>query len=137
MLYALSLGRRRFSTISTVHARFHTPWVAIVIHTAVAIPLALGGSFAKLAMLSAVARMTTYLVTSAAVPRLRSRSKGFRTPGLIVPVLGTLIALTLFLTLHLGHLIAAIIAMTVGAALWGLGDSTTADVDRSLSLEEN
>lgn len=136
MLYAISIGRRRYRAVSAVHSRFHTPWIAIVIHTGIAIPLALKGSFVTLAMLSTVARMTTYLVTAAAVPRLRPRSKGFRTPGWIVPALGTLIALTLFLTLHMGNLVAAIVALAVGALLWAFGDSSVEEIDRSLALEE-
>ncbi len=118
MLYALSLDRR-MPWISYVHPRFRTPSVAIVIHVTVATILALAGSFAKLAMLSAVARLTTYLFTCAAVPRLRKLSEGFRTPTLVVPVLGTLISLALFLTLDRPKLIAASIALVVGAVIWG------------------
>jgi APA family basic amino acid/polyamine antiporter len=118
MLYALSLDRPRLRSISYVHPRFRTPLVAIAIHTVVAIALALGGSFAKLAMLSAVARLTTYLFTCAAVPRLRKLNEGFLTPGgLIVPILGTLISLTLFFTLNKFNFLAAAIAMLVGAVI--------------------
>jgi basic amino acid/polyamine antiporter, APA family len=118
MLYALSLDRPRLRSISYVHPRFRTPLVAIAIHTVVAIALALGGSFAKLAMLSAVARLTTYLFTCAAVPRLRKLNEGFLTPGgLIVPILGTLISLTLFFTLNKFNFLAAAIAMAVGALI--------------------
>src|SRR5438874_6740668 len=53
MLYALSLDRR-LGPVSFVHPRFRTPTVAIAIHVIVAAGFALGGSFAKLAMLSAV-----------------------------------------------------------------------------------
>jgi amino acid transporter len=95
MLYALARDRR-MGPIAYVHPRFHTPSVAIVIHTVVALALALGGSFVQLAMLSAVARLTTYLFTCLAIPRLRKLNEGFRTPGLIVPILGTLISLALF-----------------------------------------
>jgi len=117
MLYALSLDRR-LGPVSYVHPRFRTPVVAIVIHVAVATVLALAGSFAQLAMLSAVARLTTYLFTCAAVPRLRKLNEGFRTPGLVVPVLGTLISLMLFLTLNRFNFIAASLALAVGAAIW-------------------
>jgi APA family basic amino acid/polyamine antiporter len=120
MLYALSLGRPRLAPLSYVHPRFRTPTVAIVIHVAFAALLAVAGSFATLALLSAVARLTTYLVTCAAVPRLRKLNEGFRTPGLIVPALGTLISLALFFSLNAQKLIAATIAMVVGAALWAV-----------------
>lgn len=119
MLYALSLDRR-MGVVSYVHPVFRTPTTAIVIHAVVALVLALGGSFAQLAMLSAVARLTTYLFTCAAVPRLRKLNEGFRTPGLAVPILGTAISLALFLTLNATNLIAAAIALAIGALVFVL-----------------
>ncbi len=117
MLFALSLDRR-MGPVSYVHPRFRTPTVAILIHVTVAAALALGGSFAKLAMLSAVARLTTYLFTCAAVPRLRKLNEGFRTPGLIIPILGTLISLGLFFTLNKFNFVAAAIALCIGAMIY-------------------
>jgi basic amino acid/polyamine antiporter, APA family len=117
MLFALSLDRR-MGPISRVNPKFHTPTVAIVIHVAVAAVFSLAGSFAQLAMLSAVARLSTYLFTCAAVPSLRKLNEGFRTPGLIIPILGTIISLTLFLTLNKFNFIAAAIAVTVGALVY-------------------
>ena len=120
MFYALSLDRPRLRAISYVHPRFRPPSVAIVIHVTVATILALGGSFAQLAMLSAVARLSTYLFTCAALPRLRRLNEGFRTPGLIVPVLGTLISLALFFTLNRFNFITAAIAFVVGALIYAI-----------------
>jgi amino acid transporter len=117
MLYALSLDRR-MGALSYVHPQFRTPSVAIVLHVAAALVLALAGSFAQLAMLSAVARLTTYLFTCAAVPRLRKLNEGFRTPGLIVPILGTAISVALFFTLSRFNIAAASIALAVGALIW-------------------
>ena len=118
MVYALSLDRPRMRAISYVHPRFRTPSVAIVIHVTVATILALGGSFAQLAMLSAVARLTTYLFTCAALPRLRRLNEGFRTPGLIVPILGTLISLAVFFTLNRFNFLAAALSLVAGALIY-------------------
>jgi len=117
MLYALSLDRR-MPWLSYVHPRFRTPSVAIVIHVAVATVLAVAGSFEKLALLSAVARLSTYLFTCAALPRLRKLNEGFRTPGLWIPILGTLISLALVVTLNRDKLIAASLSLVVGAVIW-------------------
>jgi basic amino acid/polyamine antiporter, APA family len=118
MLYALSLGRRS-GPVSYVHPRFRTPTVAIIIHAVAALALALGGSFVQMAKLSAVARLTTYLFTCAGVPRLRKLNEGFRTPGLIVPILGTLVSLALFFfALDRFNLIAAAIALIAGALIY-------------------
>jgi amino acid transporter len=118
MLYAISLGRPRLRAISYVHPAFRTPSVAILIHVVFAAVLACAGSFAKLAMLSAVARLTTYLFTCAAVPRLRKLNEGFRTPGLVIPILGTVISLALFLSLNTWNFLAAAIALIVGGLLY-------------------
>jgi hypothetical protein len=78
-------------------------------------------------MLSAVARLTTYLFTCAAVPFLRKLNEGFRTPGLIVPILGTALSLALFLTLSKFNFLAAGIAIAVGAVLYA-ASRPTADI---------
>lgn len=119
MLYALSLDRK-MGPISYVHPRFRTPSVAIAIHTIVAIGVAIAGSFAQLALMSAIARLTTYLFTAAAVPRLRKLNDGFRTPTLIVPILGTLVSLALFLTIEPVKFKAAAIALLVGVLIYAL-----------------
>jgi amino acid transporter len=117
MLFALSLDRR-MGPISYVHPRFRTPTVAIAIHTVVALVFALTGSFATLALLSAVARLATYLATCLAVPRLRKLNEGFRTPGLIIPILGTLVGLAFVASLNRDKIIAAAVALAVGALIY-------------------
>jgi len=129
MLYALSLGRKRMRAISYVHPTFRTPSIAIAIHVGVAMLIAVGANvlaepgkegdaFATLALLSAVARLATYLFTCAGVPRLRRLNDGFRTPGLIVPILGTLVSLFFVITLNRPKLIGAAICIAAGAMIW-------------------
>ena len=123
MLYALSLDRR-LGPLSYVHPRFHTPTVAIAIHTIAALALALGGSFRQLALISAMARLTTYLVTCLAIPRLRKlnlsqSTDGFRTPGgYLVPILGVLVSMIFVVNLDRAKLIVAAICLAVGALLF-------------------
>ena len=120
MLYALSLDRR-LGPISYVHPRFRTPTVAIVIHATVALVLALAGSFAQLALLSAVARLATYLATCLAVPRLRKLNEGFRTPGLIVPILGVVVSLGIVVMVMIDNprrALAGAIAVSIGAIIY-------------------
>jgi basic amino acid/polyamine antiporter, APA family len=129
MLYALSLGRPRLAAISRIHPTFRTPWVAIVIHTGVAMVVAVGGSFAKLALLSAVARLSTYLFTCAALPRLRKLSDGFRLPGgLLIPILGMAFSLVLVVTLDRYKLIAAAIALVAGALVYAVSKPGSVEV---------
>jgi APA family basic amino acid/polyamine antiporter len=123
LLYALALDRRRMGFLSYIHPRFRTPSFAIVVHTTAALALALGGSFRQLALISAMARLTTYLVTCLAIPNLRkmnagSAKEGFRTPGYIVPILGVLVSLVFVFNLNAQKLLVAAIALTIGALLY-------------------
>jgi basic amino acid/polyamine antiporter, APA family len=127
MLYALACDRR-MAPVAYVHPKFRTPGVAIVLHAGVALVLALQGSFRELVLLSAVARLATYLVTCLAVPRLRKINEGFRTPGLIVPILGILVSLVFVFNLDQKRIIAAAIALAAGAVVYFLSRPRAADV---------
>ena len=127
MLYALSLGRR-MGPISYVHPTFRTPAVAIVIHATVALALALPGSFRTLALISAGARLVTYLMTCISVPFLRKLSTGgFRTPGLIVPILGVAFSLVLVYAMKEDprRALALGIGLVVGALIYFFVPRTT------------
>lgn len=119
MLYALARDRR-FGPLARLHPRFCTPHFAIAVHAAFALALALGGSFRQLALLSTVARLATYLVTCLALPRLRRMNAGFRTPGLFVPVLGTVVSLMFVLALDRWKLLAGALALAAGAVVYAL-----------------
>jgi len=113
MLYALSLDRR-MGPLSYVHPKFRTPSVAIVVHVVVATVLALGGSFAQLALMSTVARLTTYLAGCASLPFL-----GSVTPKrVILATLGVLVSSIFVITLHGPNAIAAAIALIIGALIY-------------------
>lgn len=118
MLYAI-FSERRWRFISYIHPRYRTPVVAIVIHVAVAMILALAGGFATMAKLSAVARLATYLFTCAALPRLRRMGSGWHLPGgWTIPILGVLVSLLIVITLDAGRLTAAAVAAIAGALLY-------------------
>jgi amino acid transporter len=123
MLYTLALGRSPYTPLSALHEKARTPYIAIFLLAAVAVPIAIAGSFVQLALLSAVARLATYLFTCASLPILRRKSNpGFHASrSLLVPILGILVSLTLVAVLTRERLIAAAIALTVGAVLWGIG----------------
>src|SRR5438067_9779842 len=113
MLYALSLDRR-LGPVSYVHPRWRTPVVAIAIHVTFAAILAVGGSFAQLALLSTVARLTTYLSGCASIPFLGTRTAR----SLVLSVLGVIVSLTFVITLHGPNLLAGGLALVVGAIIW-------------------
>ena len=95
----------------------------MLLQTAIALPLALTGSFVALAELSVVARLATYLGTAAAIPVLRRRlprSPGaFRIPGgPVVPMAAVLLTLGLAASATLSNLAAAGVALVVGLLLY-------------------
>ncbi|HEY0593361.1 MAG TPA: APC family permease [Thermoanaerobaculia bacterium] len=121
MIYALTRDRKPFRFLGYVHPKTHTPVLAIALLIAIAIPVAVAGSFAKLALLSAGARLTTYLFTAAAVPRLRKLNEGFVTPGgWTVPILGTLISLYFLVNLKPEQFNALILTVIRGAVFDGV-----------------
>lgn len=113
------LGR----ALSRVHPRFRTPANAIVLQTAVALPLALSGTFVGLAALSVVARLATYLGTAAAVPVLRRKlgepAGAFRLPGgPAIPIAACALSVAFAASATAESLVAAGVALAVGALLY-------------------
>ncbi len=113
--------------LAAIHPRFGTPSNAILLQTAVALPLALSGSFAQLAMLSVMARLATYLGTAAAVPVLRRKlaqaPATFVLPGgALIPAAAVAITLVLALSASKYNLIAAALALAAGWVLYLLRD---------------
>src|SRR5437764_13121025 len=113
MLYALSLDRR-LGPLRYVHPQWRTPVVAIAIHVTFAAILAVGGSFAQLALLSTVARLTTYLSGCASIPFLGTRTAR----SIVLSVLGVIVSLTFVITLHGPNLFAGGLALVLGAIIW-------------------
>jgi amino acid transporter len=112
--------------LARVHPRFHTPNRAILFQSAVALPLALSGSFEGLAALSIVARLTTSVGTAAAVPvlrrKLRAPEGSFRLPGgPLIPVAAVAISLALAASATRANLVAGAVALAIGFVLERLG----------------
>jgi APA family basic amino acid/polyamine antiporter len=119
--YLYALARDGFGPrfLAAVHPRYRTPAAAILLQSAIALPLAFTGSFAGLAALSVVARLATYFGTAAAVPVLRRRyggaGSGWRLPGgALIPVLASLVCLALAASTTARNLIAGGLAIAVG-----------------------
>ncbi len=122
-LYAMAEHGRLPAFFAGVHPRFRTPWIALLTQTAIALPLALSGTFVELAALSVIARMATYIGTCAAVPVLRRRLPPgrFRLPGgPLIPIAALLLCVAVLTTATARNLIAAGIALAVGAVIYAL-----------------
>jgi amino acid transporter len=109
-----------------VHPRFHTPANATIFTTVVTLALALSGSFAALAVVSAIARLLVYAGTCAATLSLRSSPAapgvspaGFVVPGgPIVPVAGLVVSVVVIFGATTAQLVGGGLFLLVGTALY-------------------
>ena len=123
--YLFAMARDGFGPrwLAKVHRRFRTPAAAVMLQTAIALPLALSGNFVALAELSIVARLTTYLGTAAAVLMLRHQHgpAPFTIPGgPAIPIVAGILTLGLAASATRENLVAAAIALAVGGVLYVL-----------------
>jgi len=122
-LFALAQDGFGPAALARVHPVYRTPAAAIVLQSAIALILALSGSFVGLAMLSIVARLATYVGTAAAVPILRRRFRGrpdvFRIPGgYTVPSAALALSLVFLASAELENLVAGGAALLVGLIIY-------------------
>jgi len=123
--YLYALARDGFGPrfLATLHPRYRTPAAAILLQTAIALPLAFTGSFAALATLSAVARLATYFGTALAVPVLRRKLPqvgAVRLPGgPTIPIAAALLCVAFAASATRANLVAGAIALAVGGVVYG------------------
>ena len=72
--FAMAERRELPTVIARVHARFHTPYIAIYFTGLIVLVLALTGTFIYAATISVIARLLAYAATCAALPVLRHRA---------------------------------------------------------------
>jgi amino acid transporter len=117
-LYAFARDGLLPAPLAQLHPRFHTPWLAILVHAGLAWALASLGSFGVFALLSNVALLWSYLLCCLAAIELRRRNvqtggRPFVLPGgPLVPVLACVVLLWL-----LSHATAQEFAVTGGAVV--------------------
>jgi amino acid transporter len=134
-LYALAETGRLPSVFARIHPRYHTPHVAILTQTGVALALIVFdavlhalypgklGVAEDLAVLSAVARLATYIGTVLAVPVLRRKMpqtpRTIRLPGGdLIPIAAFAICLLFLSAAEKRNWIGGGIALAVGAAIY-------------------
>jgi amino acid transporter len=122
-LFALSKDGYGPKKMEEIHPDYKTPAAAIITQTALALVLALTGSFVQLAMLSIIARMSTYVGTAVAVPFLRRRfgdqPNSIQLPGgYAIPIAALVICAGLLASTTTANLIAGAIALLIGALIY-------------------
>jgi len=138
MLFALAEQGDLPRGFGRIHARYRTPVNAILFTAGVALVLALTGSFAWLAIASAVARLVTYGVSCAAAVALgRPGRAGLASEALfvsplspLVPVLSVAIVVVLTLSASSAQLASGVAALAAGALLFLMGRRSAAAATR-------
>jgi amino acid transporter len=125
-VYAMAVDGFGPRALASVHPRFRTPAVAVVVVGAAALAAALSGSFVQLALLSTIARLTTYVGTAAAVPVLRrtlpAGPQAFVLPGgLAIPAGALLLCVVFLASTTWRNLLAGGAALVVGALIYAFG----------------
>lgn len=126
ILFALAEQRDLPRMFARIHPRFRTPGPAVLTTSAVTLVLALTGTFAVLAQVSAISRLIVYVTTCAATLRLRDArfrrdvaQAAFVTPlGPLVPMAAILAALAILAGATRLNLLAAGSALAAGALLY-------------------
>lgn len=120
-LFALAEHGQLPRFFGRIHRRYRTPANAVVFTSLVAVALALSGSFASIAVVSALARLVMYGSAAAATLRLRATSgkAGFTAPfGPVIPVLAILITIGIGVGATRAQLIGGGVALASGAVLF-------------------
>jgi APA family basic amino acid/polyamine antiporter len=117
MIFALAERGDLPAFLARVHPLYRTPSNAIVFTSVVALTLALSGSFAQIAVVSALARLLMYAGSAAATLRLRSRPAGDVKPATFIAPLGPT-APILATGATRDQLLGGAIALGIGAVLF-------------------
>ncbi|HEX4441265.1 MAG TPA: APC family permease [Thermoanaerobaculia bacterium] len=135
-LYALAETGRLPRALARIHPEFRTPYIAILVQSAVAAvliatdfvlhsinPTAFGVA-EDLAILSTIARLATYIGTAVSVPVLRRKmpvtDKTIRLPGgPVIPIAALVICLIFLSAAETKNFVAGGIALAVGALIFG------------------
>ncbi len=134
-LYALAEGGRLPRSFAKIHPRYRTPYVAILTQSGIALGLIVVDSILhriqpgalgvaeELAVLSAIARLATYIGTCLAVPILRRKMpatpRTIRLPGgPVIPILALVICLVFLSAAEKKNFVAGAIALAAGALVY-------------------
>ena len=128
MLFALAEHGELPAFFGRIHPRFRTPANAILFTSAIALGMALTGSFAKLAVVSALARLVIYTGASASTLRLRSPAYADRAQpptfvaplGPVVPIVALAVCLGVVAGATGEQLLGGLAALGAGAVLFAV-----------------
>jgi len=121
--FAMAEQKQLPAFIGSIHGRFFTPYVAILITAAIMLVLTLKSSFLAALTISVIARLFTYGATCLALPLFRARREApaalFRLPGgTVIAILSMVLIVWLLLHSTLAEAKAAAAAAAVGLIIY-------------------
>jgi len=121
--FAMAEQQQLPAFIGSIHRKFFTPWVSILITAGVMLFLTLKSSFVAALTISVIARLFTYAATCLALPVFRAKREApaalFRLPGgTVVAVLSLLLIIWLLLNVTLQEAKVSAIAAGVGLVIY-------------------
>ncbi|HEX7771930.1 MAG TPA: amino acid permease, partial [Pyrinomonadaceae bacterium] len=121
--FAMAEQKQLPAVVGSIHRRFFTPYISILITAGVMLFLTLKSSFLEALTISTIARLVTYGATCLAVPLFRARKEAppalFRLPGgTVIAILSLLLIVWLLLNSTLKEAWAATVAAAVGLAIY-------------------
>ena len=122
--YALALEKALPGWFGEVHPRFLTPANSVIFFGLAAFLLSFFGSFTALAAMTVLSRLFLYIMSCAAIPRLRSQfqEKGrfILKGGYLIPMLGILACLWLMTQVSLRSVGMTALFIGLGSGLYGI-----------------
>jgi amino acid transporter len=139
MIFALAEQGQLPRLLARIHPTYRTPSNAIIFTSAVALTLALSGSFAQIALVSALARLLMYGGSAAATLRLRSRAfaqtvkpAGFTAPfGPVMPMVAIGVCIGLAAGATRQQLLGGLAALAIGAILFLFSGSAKVSAEQT------
>jgi basic amino acid/polyamine antiporter, APA family len=122
MLYGMADQKVLHASLATVHPTRHTPWVASVVVTAVAMVFVFTGRLAVLATTTVALLLIVFAMVNISVLVLRRERvdhQHFRAPAAL-PALGALVCLALLTQQEAAVLLRVVIVLLVGVALFAV-----------------
>jgi len=126
MIFALAEQGELPAWFGRIHPRYHTPANAVLFTSTVATALALSGSFARLAVVAALAKLIMYAGCAAATLELRRRPRDTRPAMFVIPGGPIVPAIALVVSIGIGfgatqqQLLGGAIALAAGAVLYAI-----------------
>ena len=125
ILFALARLQMLPPSLGSIHPRFRSPHIAIIVMGVLCLGLARSGTFTTLAVASTLSRLLSYVLCIGSLPRVRMeaspelRHEAFTLPGgLLIPALALSICLALIAQTTLANWIAVTALLAVGIALY-------------------